>query len=122
MKPRVSWFEIAVSDFDRAKKFYEAIFDERLVVLDLGNLKMGLFPGGANGGGAICFESKWYKPSADGTLVYLNVNPDLSEVAGRIEAAGGSIIQPKKMISPERGYMCLFLDSEGNRVALHSDF
>lgn len=121
MEPRVNWFEIAVGDFDRAKKFYETIFDENLMVLDLGQLKMGVFPRGANVGGAICFEPKWYKPSADGVIIYLNANPDLQVVQNRIEEAGGSVIQPKKMISPERGYMCLFLDSEGNRLALHSD-
>lgn len=121
MESRVSWFEIAVSDFDRAKKFYEFIFDESLTVVDLHPLKMGLFPGGNNAGGAICYESRWYKPSAEGTLVYLNANPDLMAVQDRIESAGGSIIQSKKMIAPGRGYMCLFLDSEGNRLALHSN-
>ena len=121
MEPRVNWFEITVSDFDRARKFYEAIFDESLIVLDLGNLKMGLFPRGANVGGAICYESKWYNPSSDGAIIYLNANPDLEKVQNKIESAGGFIIQPKKMISPERGYMCLFLDSEGNRLALSSN-
>lgn len=121
MEPRVSWFEIAVSDFDRARFFYETIFDEGLMVLDLGQLKLGIFPRGSNAGGAICFEPNWYTPSASGTLVYLNANPDLKIVQDRIVQAGGSIMQPKKMISPERGYMCLFIDSEGNRLALHSD-
>jgi predicted enzyme related to lactoylglutathione lyase len=118
MEPRISWFEIAASDFDRAIKFYETILDEHLKVLDLGQLKMGLF---SDGGGAICYLSKWYKPSPDGTIIYLNANPDLQKVQDRIVAAGGTIIQGKKLISPERGYMCLFLDSEGNRLALHSN-
>lgn len=120
MEPRVTWFEIAVGDFERARQFYETIFDEPLIVLDLQPLKMGLFPRGANVGGAICYEPKWYKPSCDGTTIYLNADPDLITVQNRIESAGGSVIQPKKLISPKRGYMCLFLDSEGNRLALQS--
>ena len=121
MESRVSWFEIATSDFDRALKFYETIFAEPLQVLDLGELKLGIFPNGSNVGGAICYQSNWYKPSVDGTIIYLNANPDLQKVQDRIVPAGGSIIQPKKFIAPGRGYMCLFLDSEGNRLALHSN-
>ena len=117
--PWVAWFEIPVDDFDRAKKFYEAIFETELETLDLGALKMGVFPH-SEVGGAICWGA-WYKPSAQGTLLYLNADPDLSAVQDRIEAAGGKIILPKKQISPEHGFMCLFEDSEGNRLALHSN-
>ncbi|MBI5914339.1 MAG: VOC family protein [Bacteroidetes bacterium] len=118
MKSWTDWFEIAVADFERAKKFYEEIFDMQIQPLDLGDLKMGLFPHQGIGA-AICWGA-WYKPSPHGTIVYLNANPDLSVVLGKIEAAGGKIIQPKKQISPEYGFMALFEDSEGNRLALHS--
>lgn len=121
MEPRISWFEIAASDFERAVKFYENIFEEKLQVFAFGELKLGVFSDSKSIGGAICYEAKWYKPSADGTIIYLNANPDLLTVQNRIENAGGSIIQPKKLIAPGRGYMCLFLDSEGNRLALHSN-
>lgn len=117
MESKLSWFEIAVSDFDRAKKFYDDIFSQTIQVMDLGQLKMGLH--NEKIGGAICW-GPWYKPSPDGTLIYLNADPDLSEVEQRIEKAGGKIIQSKKLIAPGRGYMCLFFDSEGNRIALHS--
>ncbi len=112
------WFEIAVSDFGRAKEFYEQIFDMKIEAIDFGGFKMGIFPH-KNVGAAICCGA-WYKPGSNGTIVYLDANPDLSEVQGRIEKAGGKIIQPKKQISPEYGYMALFEDSEGNRLALHS--
>ncbi len=118
-KSWTQWFEIPVADFDRGKRFYEQIFQMEIHVLDLGeNFKMGYFPHGGVGG-AICW-GEWYKPCAGGTLVYLDANPDLSEVQNRIEAAGGKILQPKKQISPEYGFMALFEDSEGNRLALHS--
>jgi predicted enzyme related to lactoylglutathione lyase len=86
--------------------------------MDLGDLQMAFFPE-AEVGIALCF-SPWYKPSDNGVLVYLDGNPDLQVILDRIEKSGGKIIQPKKQISPDHGFMCLFLDSEGNRLALHS--
>jgi predicted enzyme related to lactoylglutathione lyase len=112
------WFEIPVIDFDRAKTFYETIFALKLEVVDFGGFKMGIFPH-TGIGVAICL-GEGYKPSADGTVVYMDANPDLTEVQNRIEAAGGKIIMAKKQISPEYGFMALFLDSEGNRLGLHS--
>jgi len=72
-------------------------------------------------GGALCYNQDFYRPSAtDGPLIYLNGNPDVQNILDRIEAAGGKIVVPKTQISPEYGYMAVFIDSEGNRVALHS--
>jgi predicted enzyme related to lactoylglutathione lyase len=113
------WFEIPVSNFDRAKNFYETIFDIKIHDIDLGALKMGIFPHGETIGCSIC-QGEWYQPANKGVIIYLNANPDLSVVQNRIEAAGGKIIQPKKQISPDYGYMALFEDSEGNRLALSS--
>ena len=71
--------------------------------------------------GALCDSGGFHQPSAThGPLVYLNANPDLQMVLNRVEAAGGKILVPKTEISPEYGYMAVFLDSEGNRVALHN--
>ena len=118
-KPWTNWFEIPVSDMDRAKKFYETIFNTQIVVRDLGALEMGFFPN-SEVGCALC-KNEWYKPGEEGTLVYMNAGPDLQAVQDRIENAGGKVIMPKKQISPEYGYMALFIDSEGNRMALHSE-
>ena len=116
----LAWFEIPVNDFDRAKKFYETIFKiEIQIAIDMENFKMGVFPQQETGGGAICY-GQWYKPSADGALLYLDANPDLNDILNRVEPAGGQILQPKKLISPQHGHMALFSDSEGNRVALRS--
>lgn len=112
------WFEIPATDFSRAKKFYETVFDIQIEAVDFGGFKMGIFPH-KESGAAIC-EGKWYKPGADGVVVYMNAGPDLSVALGRIEQAGGKVIMPKKQISPQHGFMALFIDSEGNRVALHS--
>jgi predicted enzyme related to lactoylglutathione lyase len=123
-KNAISWFEIPAIDLNRAQKFYEAIFNIQMIPLDTANFQMRMFPveDRVNGiGGAILKAEGFYKPSAtDGTLVYLNANPDVQIVLDKIVAAGGEIVVPKTQISPEYGYMAVFIDTEGNRVALHS--
>jgi predicted enzyme related to lactoylglutathione lyase len=123
VKNAISWFEIPVADINRAQKFYETIFGISMVPMDSPQLQMRMFPieDPMNIGGAICKSGDFYKPSADsGPLVYLNANPDVRIVLDKIEAAGGKIVVPKTEISPEYGHMAVFLDTEGNRVALHS--
>ena len=118
----INWFEIPVADLERAQKFYETIFGMQLIPMDLPGLKMRMFPTddikGASG--ALIFAPEFYQPSANGTMVYLNGNPDLQNVVDKIEAAGGTIVMPKTAITPEIGFMAVMMDTEGNRVALHS--
>ena len=120
----ISWFEIGASDLSRATKFYETIFGVSLVPLDLPNIKMRMFPledmmSGV--GGAVVDSGGFHKPSStDGPLIYLNGNPDLQLVLDKVEAAGGKIMVPKTLISPEYGYMSVIIDTEGNRIGLHS--
>jgi predicted enzyme related to lactoylglutathione lyase len=124
MNNAISWFEIPTTDIDRAAKFYETIFGIKLNPLDLPNIKMRMFPLDdmmTNVGGALVKSDGFHKPSAtDGPLVYLNGNPDLQNVLDKVEAAGGKIMVPKTLISPEYGSMAVFIDTEGNRIALHS--
>ena len=118
----INWFEIPIADLERAQKFYETIFGMQLIPMDLPGLKMRMFPTddvkGASG--ALIFAPEFYQPSANGTMVYLNGNPDLQNVVDKIEAAGGTIVMPKTAITPEIGFMAVMMDTEGNRVALHS--
>jgi predicted enzyme related to lactoylglutathione lyase len=124
MKDAISWFEIPSTDLDRATKFYETIFQVQLFPLDIAQIKMRMFPidDPMNGiGGAVVYADGFYSPSAThGPLVYLNANPDVQIVLDRVEAAGGKILVPKTEISPEHGYMGIFMDTEGNRIGLHS--
>ncbi|WP_353720791.1 VOC family protein [Dyadobacter sp. 676] len=124
MDNAISWFEIPTTDLDRATAFYEFIFGIRLIPMDTPNLKMRMFPidNMTTGiGGALVHSGGFHKPSAtDGPLIYLNANPDVQIVLDRIPAAGGRVIVPKTQISPEYGFMGAFIDSEGNRIALHS--
>ena len=123
-KNAISWFELPAIDLDRAQKFYETIFETQLIPMDMPNIQMRMFPveDMMNGiGGAICKSEGFFQPSAtDGPLVYLNANPDVQIVLDRIEAAGGKITVPKTEIAPEYGFMAVFIDTEGNRVGLHS--
>jgi len=122
MKTAVSWFEIPAKKIGRAKKFYEALFDIEMQDLDMDNeLKMTMFPVEEGGiGGALCEHKDWYKPSMEGALVYLSANPDLQQVLNKVEKNGGKILRKKTKISDEYGYMAIFQDTEGNRLALHS--
>lgn len=116
----LNWFEIPVVDFGRAKKFYETVLGVELYVHELGGFTLGVFPCDQLGiGGAIC-KGEHYTPSADGSMVYLNAMPDLQPAADRVEAAGGQLLIPKTEIGNGWGYSALFIDSEGNKVGLHS--
>ena len=122
-KNAISWFEIPSTDLNRAQTFYETIFETSLVPIDLPNIKMRMFPleDQMGVGGAICYSEGFHKPSAtDGPLIYLNGNPDVQNVLDRVEQAGGKIMVPKTEISPEYGFMAVFIDTEGNRIGLHS--
>lgn len=117
----INWFEIAVTDFDRARKFYETIFDIQMSVTEIQGYKMAFFP--AESGtvsGAICY-GEGYIPSGAGALLYLNANPDVNLVLDLATASGGRIIVPKTPIGDDLGYYAFLVDTEGNRIALHSE-
>ncbi|WP_299556254.1 VOC family protein [Seonamhaeicola sp.] len=117
----VGWFEIPVSDMDRAKAFYEHVFQLKIDVQNFGGLLMGWFPfaEGKEGAAGTLIKQESYIPSQEGTLIYF-MSDDIQNELDRVEKAGGKIYQPKTQISPEHGYMAAFIDCEGNRVALHS--
>lgn len=124
MQNAISWFEIPATDLNRAQQFYEAIFGIQLIPMDMENIKMRMFPLDnmeTGVGGAVVDSGGFHKPSAtDGPLIYLNGNPDLQQVLDKVEAAGGKIMVPKMEISPEYGFMAVIIDTEGNRIGLHS--
>jgi hypothetical protein len=117
----VGWFEIPVNDMDRAKAFYEAVFKVDIQIVDFGGMLMGWFPyeEGKEGAAGTLIKQDTYIPSQEGTLVYF-ICEDVQNELNRIEAAGGKLYQSKTQISPEHGFMAAFIDTEGNRVALHS--
>jgi uncharacterized protein len=120
----VGWFEIPVTDMERAIKFYEQVFDFKLSRQQVGELEMAWFPfvgTGLGATGSLVFNKDLYKPSRDGVLVYFMAHSgDLAVELERVKAAGGEVLAPKKLIRADIGYMAVVLDSEGNRIALHS--
>ena len=122
MQPNpVNWFEIPVNDMERAKAFYEKAFGTELELVELGPATMAWFPmeAGAAGSSGCLMQGETYVPSHDGTMVYLSVT-SIEETLGAIERAGGTVLNPKTSIG-EYGFVAHFEDSEGNRVALHSE-
>ena len=119
----IGWVEIPVTDMDRAKAFYEKVFDFEIQVHSMGDFIMGWFPfaqGKEGASGSLVKHPDAYKPSVShGPVVYFSSSNVQGEL-DRVEAAGGSIIQPKTQITEEIGYMAIIQDSEGNRIALHS--
>ena len=118
----VGWFEIPVSDMNRAMKFYEFIFNVKLQRNTMGDLDMAWFPwdeSGSGAGGSLVYHAEFYHPSEKGVTVYFNT-ADIETELSRVEEAGGKVLMAKKEIAPDIGYMALFMDTEGNRLALHS--
>lgn len=123
----LTWFEIPVLDTARAKKFYETILDieMRTQTFPETDEELTFFPSvpgviQASSGrvsGALVKNNR-SKPSMEGTTVYLNAYPVLQTVIDRIEAAGGKVIVPRTQIPA--GFISVFIDTEGNKVAIHA--
>ena len=121
----LGWFEIPVKDMDRAIKFYETVFGIKMQRHKMDNLDMAWFPwkeGVPGAPGSLVYNEEFYIPSEkNGVLIYLTTpSGNLDQDLEKVEKAAGQVIIPRKQISEEYGYMAVILDSEGNRIALHS--
>ena len=118
----IIWFEIPARDLQRAKRFYEAILQVTMPETS-GPMKMAFFPADWQKGeiGGAVVEGEGYVPSETGTVVYLSGGGDLATVLDRVQGAGGQVLMPKTAIPTEgSGYVAMFLDTEGNKIGLHS--
>ena len=115
----VNWFEIPVNDMSQAKKFYEAAFEVEITESEMGPKLMGFFPMEMErmGSAGCLVKSEGYKPSHEGTVVYIHVDK-IDETLEAISKAGGKTLMPRMSIG-EHGFIAHFEDCEGNRVALH---
>ena len=122
----ITWFEIPVSDMDRAKKFYENILDIEMVHKTVGDEEGAFFPfnpdviqatsGRVTG---VLSKSETNRPSANGTVVHINASPNIQSVLDKVEKAGGKVITPKMQIPA--GFIAIIMDTEGNKVGLHAE-
>lgn len=121
----VGWFEIYVSDMNRAMDFYKHVFQVEFSEMPVPNgkdMEMQAFPGDENQGkygapGAL-IKMEGYEPSGSGTIVYFS-SEDCAVEEARIKEAGGKVITSKVSLG-EYGFMVLFSDSEGNTLGIHS--
>lgn len=122
MVTTLNWFEIPATDFARAKTFYAKVLDTQIQDDPSPNMQYAYLPSdpqkGGFGGAIACGEN--FVPSMNGTTIYLDGGNDLSVPLGRVESAGGKVILPKTAIGENRGFIALFIDTEGNKVGFHS--
>lgn len=120
MKSFISLFEIPATDITRAVSFYQAILDINIEKMEMPGMEMGIFPYEGQMVAGVIVKGEGYQPSSDGVTIYLNAGNNLQIVLDKVEKNGGSIIVPKTAHADESGYFAMFLDSEGNKMGLHS--
>ena len=120
MKHLVNWIEIPAADIERAKRFYSEALGTGFYDMAIGDIKYALFTCEDKHNAGALAEGPFYKPSADGVLIYLNGGDDLNSVLSKVVAAGGNVIMPKTLLSDVAGYIGMFVDTEGNRIGVQS--
>lgn len=120
VKNYVSWFEIPAIDFTQAVNFYNHIFGIEMAQNVTEVNAMAFFPVTSGIGGAV-IAGPGSVPSDTGPLIYLNGGDDLGNVLNKVEEAGGRIVMTKTLISDDAGYFAIFIDCQGNKLALHSN-
>jgi len=119
-KHAISWFAIPVTDLERARTFYSTLLDITMPDLVTPAGTCAVFPQMETGISGSLNPFMGFKPSADsGVTIWLNAGDDLQRPLDRVAAAGGKVLQPKEQIG-EFGYIAMILDTEGNRIGLHS--
>lgn len=119
-KSYISIFEIPATDIKRAINFYEAILDIDIEYIEMPGMEMGILPYENQQAIGVIMKGEGYEPSAKGVTIYLNGGDDLQVVLEKVEQNGGSILVPKRPHADESGFFALFIDSEGNKMGLHS--
>jgi len=121
MANAVVWFDIPTTSLDRAIGFYSAVLGQKVEKQEISpGCHIGVLPHGKDDVSGCLFQDVDAKPSDCGPLLYLNVAGRLDAAIAEVQKNGGKVLQPKHQIGPW-GFRAVILDSEGNRVALHSD-
>lgn len=120
--PPLVWAEIAVSDMDRAIKFYQQHFNVSFKRETIADMEMAILETQSTEDASIgLVKHQMMQPSLDGSTVYLHLSETLSPLLAKLEQAGVTILLPATTIKEgECGYIALFADSEGNKVGLWS--
>ena len=120
MNNLISIVEIPTADFARAVKFYQTVLGLAIEEMEMDGNQMGVLPNENGTVNVVLVKGNDYKPTTEGAVLYLNAGDDLQPMLDRVEQNGGQVILAKTEISPEMGYFALFIDTEGNKLGLHS--
>jgi predicted enzyme related to lactoylglutathione lyase len=116
----IHWFEIFVSDFERAVKFYQTMLGIELRRENEDGRPMAIFKSSLEAVGGALVRQPGREPTESGALVYLDANGKLDASLARVEKAGGKVVMPKTDIGAP-GFIAMVRDSEGNLVGLHAE-
>jgi predicted enzyme related to lactoylglutathione lyase len=116
----ISIVEIPATDFARAVSFYQTVLGVRIEEMEMDGNQMGVVPNDPGTVNLVIVKGPDYTPTSDGAVLYINAGHDLQTSLDKVSQSGGQVLVPKTLISPEMGYFALFLDTEGNKLGLHS--
>jgi predicted enzyme related to lactoylglutathione lyase len=119
MSNQIVWVDIPVDDLDRAVKFYSALLGEDVIKQASAGFTLGLLPHADTHVSGCLVTSQDKRPSQQGPLIYLNVDGRMDAAVSAVATHGGTVLQGKHQIGAH-GFRAIVLDSEGNKIALHS--
>lgn len=124
MQNAISWFEIPVLNLDKAQQFYETVLQCSMRRENMGPSEGAVFPydnaAGGVGGALMCGPSA-PATAAGGVLIYLDCSPaPIDDLLNRVTTAGGGIAMPRTALPPGMGFIACMLDTDGNKIGLHS--
>ncbi len=119
MANQLVWTDIPVVDLDRAIRFYSAVLGAPVTKQEYPGMALGLLPGSDPDVTGCLHAADDVKPSENGPLLYFNCQDRLDAAVATVEPNGGKVLMPAHPIGPY-GFRAIVLDSEGNRIALHS--
>ncbi len=120
MSSVINWFDIPATDFNRAVTFYETVLGQSLIRENMLGAQMAIFPAKAGETTGAIIARDRATPGTSGSTIYLKAGKDVSTALSRVEKAGGKVMHPKTFIKEGWGYFAIILDSEGNKIGLHS--
>ena len=119
-KNTLCWTDIPVTDLARAVAFYSKVLNEPATVQKMGDFEFALLPHPEDSVSGCLVSGPDHQPSRQGPLIYLSADGRLDDAIKAVSENGGEVIKPKHPIGPY-GYRAIIVDSEGNRLALHSN-
>ncbi|WP_157725029.1 VOC family protein [Vogesella sp. LIG4] len=120
MSPFVHWFEIPVTDFERAVAFYQQVFATTLRCRDFMGERNAVFTQADGSSQGCLLASPRLRPAAQGCRLYLDGGADVATLLARVPAAGGQVVLEKTALPEGLGHIGQFADPDGNIIGVHS--